>query len=154
MALSPGFDVLLIARSLAGVSALGVVPVVFSLLADLYPAEERGRGLTAVIVGQNMGNSSAFALGGALLAATDHAVGWRWAMTWLVVPVALATFLMLAVRNRRVRVHRGPASSAADVAGTEPVSGDRRLIGERDRTDRNGPWRHLDLERAHDGPSP
>lgn len=99
-AFASGFEVLLLARGLAGVSALGIVPVVFSLLADLYPPEQRGRVTTVAIVGQVAGNSAAFALGGALLASAGPAQdGWRSAMMWLTVPLLLISALMWMLRE-------------------------------------------------------
>jgi predicted MFS family arabinose efflux permease len=97
-AMASNFSVLLLARGLAGLTGLGVIPVVFSILADLYPPEQRGRAITVALIGQVVGNSTAFALGGALLAASsDQVEGWRWSMFWLtapVVPIVLSSFLL------------------------------------------------------------
>jgi len=67
-AFASSFSLLLLARGLAGVTGLGIVPVVFSILADLYPPAQRGRAVTVALIGQVAGNSAAFAFGGALLA--------------------------------------------------------------------------------------
>jgi MFS family permease len=99
-ALATNFNVLLLARGLAGVTALGIVPVVFSVLADLYPPPLRGRVTTVAIVGQVIGNSTAFLLGGRLLAvAGREASAWKFAMGGLTAPLIVATLLMLALRE-------------------------------------------------------
>jgi MFS family permease len=91
---------LLLARGLTGLTGLAIQPVVFSILADLYPATRRGRATTAVVIGQVAGNSAAFALGGVLIAMTGHAPdGWRWAMLWLIAPLAPVVLLMLTLRE-------------------------------------------------------
>ncbi|MDY6946223.1 MAG: MFS transporter [Pseudomonadota bacterium] len=98
-AIANGFAVLLIARSLAGVTALAIVPVAFSLIADLYPPQSRGRATTVIFIGQVAGNSAAFALGGALLAAAPEIDGWRWAMLWLVAPLVPVALMLFALRE-------------------------------------------------------
>jgi MFS family permease len=98
-AFANGFAVLLIVRSLAGVAALAIVPVVFSLIADHYPPHLRGRATTVIFIGQVAGNSAAFALGGALLAAAPEVDGWRWAMLWLVAPLLPVALMMFALRE-------------------------------------------------------
>jgi MFS family permease len=99
-ALAPGFNSLLLARCLAGLTSLGILPVVFSLLADHYAPARRGRMTTVVIVGQVVGNSAAFALGGTLLAMTGIGPdGWRLAMLSLVIPLVPVALLMLALRE-------------------------------------------------------
>lgn len=92
-ALITQFALLLVVRGVAGVAALAIVPVVFSLIADHYSPEMRGRATMVVFIGQVAGNSAAFALGGLLLANGPHGAGWRWAMLWLsaaIIPIALA----------------------------------------------------------------
>ena len=99
-ALAPGFGLLLLARCLAGVMGLAILPVVFSLLADLFEPAQRGRVTTVAIIGQVAGNSAAFALGGAFLAMSGSAPqGWRSAMLGLAVPMVPLLILMLALRE-------------------------------------------------------
>jgi MFS family permease len=99
-ALSKSFSLLLIARGVAGLAALAILPVVFSLLADHFPAASRGRATTVIFIGQVAGNSAAFALGGTVLAhAVPGADGWRWAMLWMVVPIVPVGLLMFALRE-------------------------------------------------------
>lgn len=103
-AIAESFFLLLAARAVAGVTGLGVLPVVFSIIADLYEPAKRGRATTVIIIGQVIGNSAAFALGGWLLARSgvDDA-GWRTAMLWLSAPIAVglvATLLLVEPQRR------------------------------------------------------
>ena len=99
-ALASSFTLLLFARCLAGLMGLGILPVVFSLLADHYPPAQRGLVTTIAIVGQVTGTSVAFALGGTLLAMSGAgSEGWRWAMLWLPAPLVSIVLLMLALRE-------------------------------------------------------
>lgn len=112
-AVAPGFTVLAVARAIAGVTALAILPVVFSLVADLYEPELRGRATTTAVIGQVIGNSAAFALGGTLLVmAGPSPGGWRTAMLWSVAPVlgvlALTLFLREPPRTERAIENPGP----------------------------------------------
>lgn len=99
-AMATSFPLLVTARGVAGLAALAILPVVFSLLADHFPVVSRGRATTVIFIGQVAGNSAAFALGGLLLAhAGPGAQGWRWAMLWLVAPIVPIGLLMLALRE-------------------------------------------------------
>lgn len=94
------FAVLMIARAIAGVTALAILPVVFSLIADLYEPALRGRATTTAVVGQVAGNSLAFALGGALLVmAGPDPGGWRSAMFWSAAPLFGVLLLTLFLRE-------------------------------------------------------
>lgn len=94
------FDGLVVARALSGTMGTSILPVVFSLVADLYPAARRGQANSLVVVGQVIGNAAAFWLGGRLLllagAAPNH---WRWAMLWLAVPLVPSILLLLGLRE-------------------------------------------------------
>jgi MFS family permease len=98
-ALADGFLALLVARSIAGLAALSMIPVCYALLADFFVSTQRGRATTALIVAQVMGNSAAFALGGTLLTAMDSTQSWRWTMLWLVVPLVLMSLPVFALRE-------------------------------------------------------
>nr|WP_047166836.1 MFS transporter [Sphingomonas sp. Y57] len=94
------FTALAVARCLAGVAALSIVPVVLSLVSDLAVPEQRGGATTVAIVGQVAGNAAAFALGGALLTALPSADGsWRITMGWLTVPLLPVALLLLILRE-------------------------------------------------------
>ena len=110
-AVAASFSVLAIARAIAGVTALAILPVVFSLIADLYEPAQRGRATTTAVIGQVAGNSLAFALGGALLVMAGPApTGWRSAMLWSVSPLAIVLLLTICLREppRTERAVRNP----------------------------------------------
>jgi MFS transporter, Spinster family, sphingosine-1-phosphate transporter len=79
------FWMLFFARCLVGIATMTTAITIFSLLADLFPPVQRGRAKALIVVGQYVGTSAAFALGGTLLAALDG--GWHWAMFWLTCPL-------------------------------------------------------------------
>jgi|SRR5579871_700725 len=114
-ALAPSLLILFIARAVVGITALAIIPVVFSLLADLYPPASRGRATTFVIIGQVAGNSLAFALGGVLLERHGlSANGWRGALLELLIPYAAMVLALLAIREP---TRHGRASIAAPTLG-------------------------------------
>jgi predicted MFS family arabinose efflux permease len=94
-ALASNFFLLVAARCLVGLSAPATAITILSMIADLYPPDQRGRANMLMVLGQVAGMSSAFALGGALLASS--ATDWRWAMLWLAAPLVLALLLMPAL---------------------------------------------------------
>jgi len=98
-AFASDFSTLLLARGLAGLGGFGSVPIVFSLLADLYPPVQRGRVTSLVTVGQVVGSAAAFALGGALVSTNSDPEGWQRAMFWLVVPVVPVALAMLKTKE-------------------------------------------------------
>jgi MFS family permease len=99
-AAAPTYSVLFAARCLAGVASYSTVPIVMSLLADLYTPAQRGRAMMVVSIGQLSGVSGAFALGGLLLSWPGSGPGdWRWAMLWLAAPLVIVMLVMLASRE-------------------------------------------------------
>ncbi|MDB6009723.1 MAG: transporter [Gammaproteobacteria bacterium] len=99
-ALAPSFALLFGARLLVGLSMAGILVAVYSLLADLFAPEHRGRAAMALAFGEIVGAPAAFALGGSLL--TDTGAGqqpWRVAMLWLAVPLVPVALSMLALRE-------------------------------------------------------
>ena len=98
-AFASSFPSMIVLRAVAGTTALAIVPVVFSLLADYSAVASRGRATTIVFVGQVAGNSAAFALGGVLLAAAPDVEGWRSALLWLAVPLLPVALLLLTLRE-------------------------------------------------------
>lgn len=99
-AMAPAFSLLFAARCLAGLAGYATVPIVMSLLSDLYPPAQRGRATMTVSVGQLGGVSGAFALGGMLLTtSSSRPGGWHWAMLWLAAPLIPVALLLLRVRE-------------------------------------------------------
>lgn len=98
-AVAPNFAILLLARSLVGVSALAINPLALSLIADRFTPQARGRATMAMAVGQFAGMAAAFAFGGKLALLGAGAAGYRSTMLWLCLPLAPVVVLMLAVRD-------------------------------------------------------
>jgi MFS family permease len=63
-AFAQSFEVLFVARMLAGLGAVCAIPVAISIGADLSPVSGRGRALLLLSLGQSIGIAAAFALGG------------------------------------------------------------------------------------------
>ena len=114
-ALAPNYPVLIVARCLVGLAVPAICTAVFSLVGDLYGPTQRGRACMAIVIGQYVGLSGAFALGGSLMGlfGAGHD-GWRPAMLGLasvLLPVALLMFwLQEPARQERVV---GPIDSKA-----------------------------------------
>jgi MFS family permease len=110
------FPLLLLARTLTGIAALSVLPVVMSLLADQFSVRTLGRATTVVIVGQVIGNALAFALGGKLVVVGGS---WAWAMFWLSVGLLPVALLMLCLREpSRVKLEGRQTMSWVGIWGT------------------------------------
>jgi len=114
-ALASSFSMMLMARAFVGLASLAVPPVALSLIADIYPPNQRGRALMIMTVGQLSGVAGAFALGGKLLASYGGvSTGWQSAMLWLaapLVPVVLLTLLMRDHRRQSNVSKKAPISS-------------------------------------------
>jgi predicted MFS family arabinose efflux permease len=101
-AVAPTFAVLFIARCLIGLAHTATSTVAFSLLADMYPPQQRGKASMVVLIGQFAGMATAFALGGMLATMFDSSPnGWRWAMLGLGSLLVPVTFLTLMMREPR-----------------------------------------------------
>jgi predicted MFS family arabinose efflux permease len=99
-ALASHFSMLFAARCLSGLAVTAIIVAAYSILADLYSPEQRGRAGMVVLIGQFGGMAAAFALGGALVTVFGPGPnGWRWAMFWLTGPLVPVIFLMLAMRE-------------------------------------------------------
>ena len=99
-ALAPDFAVLFAARCIAGLAGAAILTAAVSLIADLYPPEQRGRATMAIGIGQVAGSSAAFAAGGELLVFAGAGHGsWHWAMLWLTCPLIGILPVMLAMRE-------------------------------------------------------
>ncbi len=97
-ALFGGFLVLLASRFVVGLSATAISTTIFSLLADIYPPDRRGRASMMIVIGQSLGVSAAFGFGGFLL---DFPAGrdWRWLLLWLATPLGVAALSVLFLRD-------------------------------------------------------
>ncbi len=101
------FNSLFVARMLAGVGSMSIVPVAISTLSDLAPPQNRGRAMLFVGIGNTVGPALAFVLGGALATAFGDSLdipglglsAWREAALALGVLSAVLILLQFAVRE-------------------------------------------------------
>jgi predicted MFS family arabinose efflux permease len=110
-AMANNFIVLVAARCTVGLAGPAIWMACMSLISDLYAADKRGRANMAVVIGQCVGNSAAFALGGALLGAVVAPSNqWSRALLWLSVPLGVVALLTLMMRepHRKERVLERP----------------------------------------------
>ncbi|MBI2992602.1 MAG: MFS transporter [Gammaproteobacteria bacterium] len=92
------FTILVVGRCIVGFAVGAICTVVFSLVADLYIPSQRGRAGMVVVIGQFVGMSAAFGIGGFLLS-THAPEYWRVAMLWLSAPLIPACLLMLILNE-------------------------------------------------------
>lgn len=105
--LARDFTGLFIARMLAGVGSMSIVPVAVSTLSDLAPPQNRGRAMLFVGMGNTLGPALAFVLGGALATAFGDSLdipglglsAWREAALALGVLSAGLILIQFAVRE-------------------------------------------------------
>jgi predicted MFS family arabinose efflux permease len=88
-AFAKSYDSLLAATVLAGLAAGGGEAPISSIVADLFPAKQRGTMMMIFHVALSCG----FFVGPAINAAVAEFVGWRWLCGWLSI-VALANFVV------------------------------------------------------------
>lgn len=101
---------LVLARAVQGFFGGGLFPLAYSVVADLYPPQERARGVALI----NSVNAIAFAVGPVLGAAITEYVGWRWNF-YVNVPI-LAAALILIIANYR-EAPREASSFRFDASG-------------------------------------
>src|SRR5690606_4834207 len=73
--LATNFSQLFVARMLVGVGEAALAPAAYSLIADVYAVERRGRAYAIYTMGMYLGAGLAFAIGGSLVqmfAEIDH----------------------------------------------------------------------------------
>jgi len=117
-ALAPSFLMLFAARALVGLSVAAASTTVFSLLADLFDETQRGRATMVVAIGQYGGISSAFALGGVLLASSAPGPDqWRHAMLEVSLPLVITAAMLVLMREPERNGVMMESPSLADVRG-------------------------------------
>ena len=95
-----GFAALFFARCLTGLTAPATWIAASSLIGDLYLPAQRGRTTMILAIGQFVGMSGAFALGGALLARLGGGLHeCRLAMLWLSSPMLIVMIALMALRE-------------------------------------------------------
>ncbi|MDZ4731648.1 MAG: MFS transporter [Xanthomonadales bacterium] len=122
--LATSFQQLFSARIFVGIGEAALVPAVYSLLADLFPKDQRARPMAVFMSGSTCGAGLALWLGGFALAGASVMSSWHipvigvadaWRVTFMLVGlpgVALAVALMWVVREpaRRELVERSTHS--------------------------------------------
>ncbi|NML91834.1 MFS transporter [Sphingobium sp. TB-6] len=101
---------LCVARFGVGVGEAGTTPAISSLMADLYPPQQRASAMAIYASGLNIGILAAFFLGGAI---ADH-FGWRTALVAVSIPGLLLSIIIFFTVNEPQRTGRshslGPAT--------------------------------------------
>ncbi|MDO9215935.1 MAG: MFS transporter, partial [Lacisediminimonas sp.] len=99
-AFAPNYEMLLLARFLAGTSAAAIIPLALAWIGDAVPYEQRQPVMARYLVGQIMGLSSGVLLGGL---AADY-FGWRMPFYVITVLYAIISVLLFTL-NRRLPAH-------------------------------------------------
>lgn len=115
--LSPNRDALAICRFVLGLAVGGASVVVPTYLAELAPAETRGRIVTLNELMIVSGQLIAFAVNAAIGAAMgDHVYVWRWMLAVAILPaIVLFVGMLFMPQSPRWLVSRGRISEALDV---------------------------------------
>lgn len=100
------FSLLLATRCAIGICAPATMIAAYSVIADIYSLNRRGRATSAVVIGAIAGTAGAFALGGELLATAGNGPdNWHRVMLWtacmLLMPLVLSMFLHEPARKER-----------------------------------------------------
>jgi MFS family permease len=99
-ALAPNLAVLVISRALIGLCVAAAIVGAYSLVADLFPPEQRGRATMIVALGEIGGAPAAFAFGGLLLSQLGGGMeSWRTVLLWMSALLLLPVFLLLMLRE-------------------------------------------------------
>ena len=109
--LAPNFATFFVFRALVGLGEAAVAPAAMSLIADMFPPNQRGRALSAYLIGATLGTALSSVVPGAILAADLHltlpgyglVIPWRSAflLCGLIGPVVGLAFLAIREPARR-----------------------------------------------------
>lgn len=120
-AAAPNYVSLIAIRSALGFGQGITEPAAGSLLADYYPAEERGKAFSI----QQVLLFTGFGLGVALGGLIGNSLGWRWAFVIVGTPGVLFAFLVYKLkepaRGHGERIHLGLATDDHVEAASEPL---------------------------------
>lgn len=89
------YQQLVVTRTLTGISIGGALPVIFSVLGDLYPTTQRNAVAAIVTIGTGLGSGVGQALAGFL----GPKYGWRFPFLVVSVPGMVCSFLLLMIRD-------------------------------------------------------
>jgi len=128
-AFAPGFWSLFAARAIVGFAAPATGIIAYAMIPDLFPPEKRGRATTLVVLGQLLGSSGAFFVGGQLLVRLDAGDGavWRLALLTMAAILAIPAFAALLVREP-ARIDTGQARSPVANAWSDLWQVRRRFV--------------------------
>lgn len=107
-AFATSFDVLLITRVLAGVGGGGIFPITISLVADLFPLQQRQVAMSRVMAGGMAGNL----LGASLSGVIGDFVGWRGVLAAIGLLVLIASAAVGWGFRAQMRVSHKPVNLA------------------------------------------
>src|SRR5262249_36788881 len=124
--LARSFVSLFLVRIGVGIGEAGLTPAAFSMLADSFPAERRGRAMAAYTLGSNIGLGLALIVGGAIaqwamgtppieLSAGMVVQGWQLAFVVVSLPGPVFALFMFLVREptaRKPAIEVGPGRSS------------------------------------------
>lgn len=96
--LAPSMVALIASRAVQGFFGGALFPLAYSVVADLYPPEERSRGVALI----NSVNAIAFAVGPILGALITEHIGWRWNF-YVNVPILAVALFFIATKYREER---------------------------------------------------
>ena len=89
------YQQLVVTRTLTGISIGGALPVIFSVLGDLYPTTQRNAVAAIITIGTGLGSGVGQALAGFL----GPKYGWRFPFLIVSVPGMACSFLLLMIRD-------------------------------------------------------
>ncbi len=95
--LAPTFEILIATRIFVGIGEGGYGPAAPTILADLYPLENRGRILAIFCAAIPVGSALGYVLGGLI----NVHLGWRWAFYLMTPPGLLLGLLCFTQRDPR-----------------------------------------------------
>ncbi len=87
--LAPSFETLMVSFSVSGLAGAVVGPMVFTLVADNFPLEDRANAIGWIIAGMSGSNL----IGAPIIGYMSDFIGWRGAFLWFVLPVSVAGLL-------------------------------------------------------------
>lgn len=89
------YQQLVVTRTLTGISIGGALPVIFSVLGDLYPTTQRNAVAAIITIGTGLGSGVGQALAGFL----GPKYGWRFPFLVVSVPGMVCSFLFFMIRD-------------------------------------------------------
>jgi MFS transporter, Spinster family, sphingosine-1-phosphate transporter len=94
------FEAMFFSRCLVALAWPGTAIAAASINSDLFGPSQRGKANMVLTIGQVVGQSAAFVVGGILLAHTSPAGdGWRGVMWWMAAPIAIFMAIGLLLRE-------------------------------------------------------